>query len=91
MAGSLSALQVSILKSLAKRPQSKVADLVRAHYGAISREKRRKAYQSAFAAVSRAVVRLETRDFVEVWLPGRFGSYWIRLSPAGRAALKTIA
>jgi hypothetical protein len=44
-------------------------------------------YQSAFAAMSSAIVLLENREMVERYVPQRFGHDRFEVSPAGRAAL----
>jgi hypothetical protein len=96
VAASLSSLQFSILKALENQTAEdddhraghvSVPQLVRAHYGVISREKQRKKYQAAFAAMSRALVRLENAGMIARYVPQLHSPDWFSLLPAGREAL----
>jgi hypothetical protein len=82
----LSSLQVSILITLTKGGCTQ-ADLIRAHYGQLSRQKERKRYQAAFSATSRAIVRLENREMVQRWTRMIRGKEQFMLLPAGREAI----
>lgn len=93
----LSPLQRAILKKLAQQPAVDhshrdghflIRELVRAYYGPLSREKQAKKYQAAFAATSRALVRLENAGMIERRVPKITAPHWFALLPACRQALE---
>jgi hypothetical protein len=92
----LSPLQKAILKKLAEQRASDdsrkdghflIRELVRAYYGPLSREKQAKKYQSAFAATSRALVRLESLGLIARYSPQIIAEEWFALLPDGRNAV----
>jgi hypothetical protein len=94
----LSPLQRAILKKLAEQSAVDdsrrdghflIRDLVRAYYGPLCRKKQPKKYQAAFAATSRALVRLESQGRLARYTPQIWAPEWFVLLPAGRKALAT--
>ena len=91
-----SKLQVAILNTLAaKKYRLTTKELVWACFRNVSRSENRRAYQSAFASMSRAITRLEERKCVARRYPERAGNnvtvellargrVWVHKSHRGR-------
>jgi hypothetical protein len=88
----LSPLQRNILKTLAEAGRRLLTrELVEVCFRAVSRSDNRARYQSVFAAISRAITRLEERKLVARCYAERSGNYTtIALLPAGESVVKRL-
>jgi DNA-binding MarR family transcriptional regulator len=88
----LSPLQLNILTAIAHAGRRLLTrELVEVCFPAVSRSDNRARYQSVFAAISRAITRLEERRLVARCYAERAGNFTrIALLPAGESVVKRV-